>query len=687
MNPARTRKPHTIRNSLFAAAAGLFLLACLAALIWFAWEGRGAEGPSYEKVATFAGIEGAFSEPFGLAEKGGYIYMSDGETGKIWRMTINDASYGVLAVGLDTPSAIAFDVAGNLIVADSGSHTIKSINPKGVVTVIAGVEGQSGFADGDAATALFNAPIGLATGTGRRIFVADTYNDRIRVIENGKVSTLAGSTRGYADGPGDDSKFDTPCGLGLWQDKLLVADTGNRRIRAVEPDGIVRTFAGSGEGGLVDGLLSGASFVHPTAIAVETGGRIFIADGNAIRQIDGKLIQFVSTVAGDQRGFQDGSTSQARFSRPSGIVVDRDGGLLVADSDNALVRRLEHENLGQKVKNPGISAPRRLTAEGFRERQPPRWPYDPPDAKRDIAGTLGEIRGEMTADDRPVWFHNGLDIAGAYGETARFVRDEKVLRPVAAENFGNQRELLRMPTIGYIHIRLGRSDTSVPLGDARFQFTRDALGKITGVRVARGTRFRAGEPIGTLNELNHVHLIAGESGSEMNALDALILPNLTDSRSPTIEKVTLRDENSRQIDATPTNSRIRISGKTQIVVRAYDQTQDSSARRRLGVYRLGYQVLGTDGSPAIDTTWTIIFDRMPASEAIRLVYANGSRSGATGETIFDYIVTNHVSGDEFREDFLDAGSLAAGNYTLRVFAADYFGNITTRDVPVEVPGH
>ncbi|MBK8304160.1 MAG: hypothetical protein IPK98_12435 [Chloracidobacterium sp.] len=54
-----------------------------------------------------------------------------------------------------------------------------------------------------------------------------------------------------------------------------------------------------------------------------------------------------------------------------------------------------------------------------------------------------------------VWFHNGLDIAGAYGETARFVRDEKVLRPIAAENFGTLRELIRMPTLGYIHIRLG----------------------------------------------------------------------------------------------------------------------------------------------------------------------------------------------------------------------------------------
>ena len=63
--------------------------------------------------------------------------------------------------------------------------------------------------------------------------------------------------------------------------------------------------------------------------------------------------------------------------------------------------------------------------------------------------------------------HNGLDIAGAYGETARFVRDEKVLRLIAAENFGTVRQLIRMPTLGYIHIRLGANVESVPFGDGR----------------------------------------------------------------------------------------------------------------------------------------------------------------------------------------------------------------------------
>ncbi|MEO7658208.1 MAG: gluconolaconase, partial [Pyrinomonadaceae bacterium] len=122
----------------------------------------------------------------------------------------------------------------------------------------------------------------------------------------------------------------------------------------------------------------------------------------------------------------------------------------------------------------------------------------------------------------------------------------------------------------------------------------------------------------------------------------------------------------------------------RIIVKAFDQVDGNSERRRLGVYRLGYQILNSDGSPQTDVRWTITFDRLPPPEAVRLVYADGSRSGATGETIFRYIVTNFVSGDEYREDFLDTAVLNGGNYTLRVNAADYFGNIASKDIAIEV---
>jgi hypothetical protein len=356
--------------------------------------------------------------------------------------------------------------------------------------------------------------------------------------------------------------------------------------------------------------------------------------------------------------------------------------LIIADSENRLIRRLSSKSDGHVI-TPAEIASLREKPDEFRNTAPPRWPYDPPAAPRDIAGTLGEIRGEMTPSAENVWFHNGLDIAGGYGETARFIRDEKVLRPIAAENFGTLRELIRMPTLGYIHIRLGRSSDGKPFTDERFLFETDASGKMIDVRVPRGAKFRAGEPIGTLNPMNHVHLVAGRSGSEMNALDALVLPGISDSRPPVIEKVAFYDQSWLPVETSSGESRIKLTGNIRIVAKAYDQMDGNAERRRLGVYRLGYSI-NRKGESAVEPNWTIRFDRMPSNEAVKFAYADKSYSGATGETIFNYIATNIVSGDEFREAFVDANALSSGLYTVTVSAADYFGNVSKKEIDFEV---
>lgn len=665
MTSPRSTQKFTIRNSVLTIGGCVILLLALIALLWNLF--ATSDDPEFTHASTVAGFGGEFGETFGIAVKGSEIYVSDGQHGKIWRVVGGETQ--VFAEGLHTPSAIAFDDKGNLIVADSGTHTIKSVNSSGEVSTIAGVENRAGFADGDAATALFNAPIGIAIN-GSKIYVADTYNDRIRIIENSKVTTLA------------DKDFDTQTGLAIWRDKLLVADTGNRKIRVVEPDGSVWTLAGNGDSELKDGLLLSASFVQPIAIAINKNGSIFVADGNAIRQINIGVISTVRTITNEHRGLKDGAILRARFNRPSGLAFDRNNDLLVADSENRLVRRLSVNKSGREI---GLYDIEQINGrvEDFRNAAPPRWPYHPHDAKRDIAGTLGEIRGEMTEGSDQVWFHNGLDIAGAYGETARFIRDEKVLRPIAVDNFANLRESLRMPTLGYIHVRVGRDANETPFRDARFLFTKEN-GKLAQIRVPRGTEFNAGDAIGTLNAMNHVHLIAGRSGGEMNALAALSLPNLTDTRPPTIEKVMLFDENKREIETTNAASRIKLLGKIRIVARAFDQVDGNAERRRLGVYKLGYQLLKNDGTQVSDVNWTILFNRFPPHEAVPFAYANGSRSGATGETIFDYIVTNFVNDDAYRNGFLDTTTIENGNYTLRVFAADYFGNASFKDLNIEV---
>ena len=639
---------------------------------------------TFSEVRTAIPLDGRIAEPFGLAVKGSDVFISDGQKGIIWKLDAN-GNLSEFAKGLETPSHISFGANGVLFVADSGDHTIKAIDPAGQVTVRAGNKGKQGFADGQAATALFNAPVGIVC-LREKIFVADTYNDAIRVIEGKTVRTLAGKTKGYADNAvGSLAKFDTPTGLATAGDNLLVADTGNRRIRSIAPDGATTTIAGGGSGPGLDGLLSEARFMSPVGIAVDQGGTVYVADGDSIRAVGRRFIPLAETISGEARAFFDGRLGKARFNRVSGLAVASDGNLFVADSDNGLVRTLTGNSQGKILSRKGFVKTRQ-TAKAFRESADGRWPYNPAKRPREIAGTLGEIRGEIKGGADKAWFHNGLDIVGGYGEEARLVRTEKILRPLAVAEFKTKRENVRFPSLGYIHIRLGRNADGARFDDSRFQFQENGNGEVFDLRIPRGSKFKAGEVIGTLNTMNHVHLIAGPAGHEMNALDALILPGSADSRSPVIESVRLYDGNWREHETVSGEIHIKGGSKTRIVVDAYDQMDGNADRRRLGLYKLGYQLLQTSQKPAEgfeEPKWTIEFDRMPSNDSVGLVYAEGSSSGATGTTVFRYIVSNRVAGDIAREGFLDfAGK--NGEYLLRVFAADYFGNVASKDLVLTI---
>lgn len=138
-----------------------------------------------------------------------------------------------------------------------------------------------------------------------------------------------------------------------------------------------------------------------------------------------------------------------------------------------------------------------------------------------------------------------------------------------------------MPTLAYIHIRLGRNAAGTPFGDPRFLFESDAQGKMNGVRIPRGTKFEAGEALGTLNPMNHVHLVAGRSGFEMNALDALVLPNVSDGIPPVIENARLLIDGN-EIETNGVVSRIQLAGKVRLLAEAYDRMDGNPDRRDLG---------------------------------------------------------------------------------------------------------
>ena len=126
---------------------------------------------NFIEVRTFAGSDQTIGEPFGIAVQDEFIYVSDGEKGQILKIDKTGKS-SIFAKDLDTPSQIVFDNEGNLLVADSGTHTIKKISKDGKIETIAGVENKKGFADGNANQSLFNAPIGIAVFE-NKIFVAE----------------------------------------------------------------------------------------------------------------------------------------------------------------------------------------------------------------------------------------------------------------------------------------------------------------------------------------------------------------------------------------------------------------------------------------------------------------------------------------------------------------------------------
>jgi len=207
--------------------------------------------------------------------------------------------------------------------------------------------GECGFQDGAAAAAMFhyiNAMLQLPDG---RLLVADSSNNRIRVLSADlqQVSTAVGDgERGHRDGAAAQAQFRWPSGLALLPDgRVLVADSSNNRVRVLSADlQQVSTVAGDGGVGHQDGAAAQAQFSSPFGFALLPGGRVLVVDHNnhRIRMLSADLQQ-VSTVAGDgEQGHRDGAAAQAQFQRPRRLALLPDGRVLVVDMHNHRVRVL-----------------------------------------------------------------------------------------------------------------------------------------------------------------------------------------------------------------------------------------------------------------------------------------------------------------------------------------------------------
>lgn len=246
------------------------------------------------------------------------------------------------------PSAVAFDNQGTVYVADRANHCIRKITAAGVVSTLAGT-GVAGRTDGPGSTAQFDSPQGIAVDAQGIVYVADTNNALIRTIsQTGIVSTWAGAAGyGLLDGPVATARFLQPEGLALdQQGTLYIADTFNNRIRKITAQGVVSTVAGSGPApvyvaeNFADGPGSTAKFYFPADVAVDGQGTLYVADGSNHRIRKITTAGVVSTVAGSTAGSADGTSSAAHFNYPIGIAVDANGVLYVADFGNDFLRRV-----------------------------------------------------------------------------------------------------------------------------------------------------------------------------------------------------------------------------------------------------------------------------------------------------------------------------------------------------------
>jgi DNA-binding beta-propeller fold protein YncE len=349
-----------------------------------------------------------FIDPWSLASDGmGHLYVADGNSIRSVALaagTVTTLAGGAMLgfadgvgpqAGFNAPSAVVYD-AGRLYVTDTENLTIRTIDlASGAVATLAGAVGQRGSTDGALADARFGEPEGLALDAHGHLFVGDTDNNAIRVIDlsSGQVTTLAGmpGVAGTADGTGTAAQFNHPKGLALDPSgTLYVIDAYNQlvrrvavgtgatpspaavstliafqtipqglavdgtdvlvaladsRILRVAPDGTAAPLAGSASTGFVDGIGSAARFNSPAGLWNDGAGTIYVADnGNFALRTIALSGGAVATFAGaNSKGTGDGAGTAARFSSPQGLTADATD-VYVADTNNSTIRAIAISN-------------------------------------------------------------------------------------------------------------------------------------------------------------------------------------------------------------------------------------------------------------------------------------------------------------------------------------------------------
>lgn len=312
--------------------------------------------------ATDGVLSARFSSPQGIAFAGGNLYVADTSNQTIRKINPTTrvvTTYVGTAASFKYPAGLAADSSGKLYVADTYNHTIRKIDSNAAVTNLAGLAGHYGSADGTGGDARFYFPRGVALDSAGTVYIADTTNRSLRTINGNEVHTLSGvgSSGSLNDPDPAKARFNDPYGAAVvssqipntdpprYDNTVYIADTDNDVIRKVDPNGVVSTFAGSGEYGFVDNVPSGtARFSNPKGIAVDGTGNVYVADtfSQTIRKITPN--GFVARIAGQPNviGIDNGGIASSKFFDPHGIAVDSSGAnVYVADTDNHTIRKID----------------------------------------------------------------------------------------------------------------------------------------------------------------------------------------------------------------------------------------------------------------------------------------------------------------------------------------------------------
>lgn len=317
-------------------------------------------------------IEGAVSDTYTIgsatsANEGVYYVEVTNPSGKVRSPAAQLTIKGKLAVEVTTlaggggpgyvdsaegrlvkfyrPNGLALFAQGVLAVADGWNHCIRLVDPSGATDTYAG-QGTPGFANGPSKAAQFRFPLGVAVDRSLDVLVADYDNHLLRKVDAfglRSVSTLAGSKKGYLDGPGQEAQFSAPNDLVVdGNGNVFVTEFNNHAVRKIAPNGVVSTLAGNGTRGWQDGAGAEARFDFPAGLTIDPEGNLYVTEayGHRVRKVSPG--GWVTTVAGTNRsGFADGRGSAALFNSPDAITIDGLGNLYVSENGNHAIRKID----------------------------------------------------------------------------------------------------------------------------------------------------------------------------------------------------------------------------------------------------------------------------------------------------------------------------------------------------------